>query len=164
MDFMTDALSNGRKFRALNIIDDFNREILAIEIDTSLPALRVVRTLEQVIRWRGKPTRIRVDNGPEFISSTLGSWCEEQGINLQFIQPGKPTQNAYIERFNGSFRKDILDAYLFENIQQVRMMAEEWMTDYNYDRPHDALKGRSPIDLAVGLWITRDELPTNPQQ
>lgn len=164
MDFMTDALSTGRKFRALNIIDDFNREILAIEIDTSLPALRVVRTLEQVIRWRGKPTRIRVDNGPEFISGTLGSWCEESGINLQFIQPGKPTQNAYIERFNGSFRKDILDAYLFENIQQVRMMAEEWMNDYNFERPHDALKGRSPIDLAVDLWITRNELPTNPRQ
>jgi putative transposase len=164
MDFMTDSLLNGRKFRTLNLIDDFNREILAVEIDTSLPALRVVRVLEQIISWRGKPKRIRVDNGPEFISTTLGLWCEEKGINLQFIQPGKPTQNAYIERFNGSFRKDILDAYLFENLQQVRMMAEEWMDDYNYHRPHDALSGRSPIDLAVDSWITRGELPTNPQQ
>lgn len=164
MDFMTDSLMNGRKFRTLNLIDDYNRESLALEVDTSLPALRVVRVLEQVIHWRGKPKRIRVDNGPEFISSTLSLWCEEKGINLQFIQPGKPTQNAYIERFNGSFRKDILDAYLFENLHQVRLMADEWMEDYNYHRPHDSLNGRSPMDLAVDSWITRSELPTNPQQ
>jgi putative transposase len=164
MDFMSDALQSGRKFRTLNLMDDFNREALAIEVDTSLPAERVIRVLEQVTDWRGKPESIRVDNGPEFISSALGLWCEEEGINLQFIQPGKPTQNAYIERFNGSFRKDVLDAYLFENIQQVRILAEEWMEDYNYHRPHDALKGRSPMDmLAVDLWKTRDEFPTNPQ-
>lgn len=142
MDFMTDSLLNGRKFRTLNLIDDFNREILAIEIDTSLPALRVVRVLEQTIKWRGKPKRIRVDNGPEFISTTLALWCEENRIILQYIQPGKPTQNAYIERFNGSFRKDILDAYLFENLHQVRMMAEDWMDDYNDHRPHDSLSRR----------------------
>ena len=164
MDFMSDSLVTGRKFRTLNIIDDFNREILAIEIDTSLPAARVVRALEQVIHWRGKPVRIRVDNGPEFISSLLGLWCEERGITLQFIQPGKPTQNAYIERLNGSFRRDVLNAYLFENLKQVRMLAEEWMNDYNHHRPHDALNGRSPVDLAVDSWITRNELPTNPQQ
>ena len=164
MDFMSDSLVTGRKFRTLNIIDDFNREILVIEIDTSLPAARVVRVLEQVIHWRGKPGRIRVDNGPEFISSLLGLWCEEKGITLQFIQPGKPTQNAYIERLNGSFRRDVLNAYLFEDLKQVRTMAEEWMNDYNYHRPHDALNGRSPVDLAVDSWTTRSELPTNPQQ
>ena len=164
MDFMTDTLLSGRKFRTLNLMDDYNREALAIEVDTSLPAERVIRVLEQVTEWRGNPKSIRVDNGPEFISSALGLWCEEKGISLQFIQPGKPTQNAYIERFNGSFRRDVLDAYLFEDIQQVRILAEEWMEDYNYHRPHDALDGRSPMDmLAVDLWKTRDEFPTKPQ-
>lgn len=159
MDFMTDSLLSGRKFRTLNLIDDYNREALAIEVDFSLPAERVVRVLEQVIEWRGKPGRIRVDNGPEFISIALGLWCEEKGITLQFIQPGKPTQNAYIERFNGSFRRAILDAYLFEDLDQIRTLVEEWMEDYNNNRPHDALNGRSPVDL----WKTLEEFPTNPQ-
>lgn len=164
MDFMSDALLSGRKFRVLNLLDDFNREALAIEIDTSMRAERVIRVLEQIVSWRGKPQRIRVDNGPEFVSSKLGLWCEEQKINLQFIQPGKPSQNAYIERFNGSFRRDVLDAYLFETLSQVRTLAEEWMTDYNHHRPHDALNGRSPVDmLAVDLWKTPEEFPTNPQ-
>lgn len=160
MDFMTDSLLSGRKFRTLNLMDDYNREALAIEVDTSLPAERVIRVLEQVTSWRDKPKRIRVDNGPEFISSALGFWCEEKGIALQFIQPGKPTQNAYIERFNGSFRRDVLDAYLFENISQIKALAEEWMEDYNNHRPHDALNGRSPVDL----WKTLQEFPTNPQK
>ena len=165
MDFMSDALRSGRKIRTFNLIDDFNREALAVEIDTSLPAERIIRVLNQVICWRGKPKRIRLDNGPEFISTKLALWCEENDIELRFIQPGKPTQNAYIERFNGSFRKDVLDAYLFENIHQMKSIAEEWMEDYNYDRPHDALGGRSPADMrAVDLWKTRNEFPTNPQR
>lgn len=165
MDFMSDALMSGRKFRTLNLMDDYNREALGIEVDTSLPAERVVRVLEQITDWRGLPKRIRVDNGPEFISSKLALWCEEKGITLQFIQPGKPTQNAYIERFNGSFRKHVLDAYLFENLDQVRALAEEWMDDYNLNRPHDALNGRSPFDLLpVDLWETPVEFPTNPQK
>lgn len=164
MDFMSDALVSGRKFRVLNLLDDFNREALAIEVDTSFRAERVIRVLEQIIQWRGKPQRIRVDNGPEFVSCKLGLWCEEHKINLQFIQPGKPSQNAYIERFNGSFRKHVLDAYLFETLTQVRILADEWMNDYNFDRPHDALQGRSPADmLAVDLLKTRNEFPTNPQ-
>lgn len=164
MDFMSDSLLSGRKFRVLNLLDDFNREALAIEVDTSFRAERVIRVLEQVTEWRGFPDRIRVDNGPEFISSKLGLWCEEKKINLQFIQPGKPSQNAYIERFNGSFRRDVLDAYLFETLSQVRILADEWMNDYNYERPHDALNGRSPVDmLAVDLWKTPKEFPTNPQ-
>ena len=164
MDFMSDALQSGRKFRTFNLIDDYNREALAIEVDFSLPAERIIRVLDQVTEWRGKPKNIRTYNGPEFISGALALWCEEKGITQQFIQPGKPTQNAYIERFNGSFRRDVLDGYLFENIQQVRMLAEEWMEDYNCHRPHDALNGRSPMDmLAVDLWKTRDEFPTNPQ-
>lgn len=164
MDFMSDALLSGRKFRVLNVVDDYNREALAIEIDTSLRSERVIRTLSQVIDWRGKPQRIRVDNGPEFVSGKLALWCEGQGIDLQFIQPGKPSQNAYVERFNGSFRRGILDAYLFESLHQVRLLTEEWMDDYNYDRPHESLKGRSPADmLAVDLWKTPAEFPTNPQ-
>lgn len=165
MDFMSDALLSGRKFRTLNLMDDYNREALGIEVDTSLPAERVVRVLEQITNWRGLPKRIRVDNGPEFISSKLALWCEEKNITLQFIQPGKPTQNAYIERFNGSFRTHVLDAYLFENLDQVRALAEEWMDDYNLYRPHDALNGRSPVDLLpVDLWKTPVEFPTNPQE
>lgn len=117
MDFMSDSLLSGRRFRVLNLLDDFNREALAIEADTSLRA--------EVIQWRGKPKRIRVDNGPEFISSKLCLWCEQNGIHLQFIQHGKPSQNAYIERFKGSFRRDVLDAYLFESLLQVRILAEE---------------------------------------
>lgn len=164
MDFMSDSLISGRKFRTLNLLDDFNREALAIEIDTSLPAERVVRVLEQTIQWRGKPSRIRVDNGPEFISAKLGHWCSIHDIELRFIQPGKPTQNAYIERFNGSFRRDVLDAYLFESINEVKTLAQEWQDDYNNDRPHDALGGCSPADmLVVDLWKTRKEFPTNPQ-
>lgn len=145
MDFMSDVLMNGKRFRTLNIIDDYNREALAIEVDTSLPAARVKRVLQEVISWRGKPAQIRTDNGPEFIAGELALWCEKENIHLQYIQPGKPTQNAFIERFNGSFRRDVLDAYLFESLTQVRILAEEWMKDYNYHRPHEALDNLSPI-------------------
>lgn len=164
MDFMSDSLLSGRKFRVLNLLDDFNREALVIEVDTSMRAERVIRILNQTISWRGAPKRIRVDNGPEFVSTALAFWAEERGIHLQYIQPGKPSQNAYVERFNGSFRRDVLDAYLFEALSQVRILADEWMKDYNYDRPHDALNGRSPADmLVVDLWKTRSEFPTNQQ-
>jgi len=126
MDFMCDSLVDGRRFRLLNVIDDYNRESLAIEIDTSLPALRVIRTLQRLIEMRTKPKMIRVDNGPEFISDKLQQWCNDQDIRLQFIQPGKPVQNAFIERNNGSLRKELLDAYLFYSLQEVREMAEQW--------------------------------------
>ena len=155
MNFMTDALVSGRKFRTLNILDDFNREVLSIEIDFSLPALRVIRVLNDLIAWRGTPQSIRVDNGPEFISQVLTMWCEDHQIKLQFIQPGNPTQNAYIERFNRSFRRGVLDAYLFETLEQVREVAEEWIIDYNTERPHDSLGNRSPLDL----WEPFGEVP-----
>lgn len=139
MDFMCDSLVDGRRFRLLNIIDDYNRESLYIEVDTSLPSLRVVRVLQRLLEDRGKPESIRVDNGPEFISDRLALWCEEQQIQLQFIQPGKPVQNAFIERNNGSLRKELLDAYLFYDLDEIRLMAEEWRQDYNCSRPHQSL-------------------------
>jgi putative transposase len=138
MDFLSDSLVDGRRFRVLNIIDDYNRESLWIEIDTSLPSRRLIRVLERLLEMRGKPLRIRVDNGPEFISDLLRLWREERGIELLFIQPGKPVQNAFIERNNGSLRRELLDAYLFFTLQEVRLMAEEWQQDYNSLRPHQA--------------------------
>lgn len=144
MDFMQDTLMNSRKFRTLNIIDDFNRKALAIEADFSFPAQGVIATLKRVIHEYGKPERIRVDNGPEFISTVFTTWCREQHIVVQHIQPGKPCQNGYIERFNRTYRQDILDACLFESIQQVRMITEDWINDYNNQRPHEALNGLTP--------------------
>lgn len=147
MDFMCDSLVDGRRFRLLNIIDEYNRESLAIEIDTSLPALRVIRTLEQLIERRTKPQTIRVDNGPEFISDRLQQWCDDKQIQLQFIQPGKPMQNGFVERNNGSLRKELLDAYLFYSLREVRQMAEEWQHDYNYERPHESLGNVPPVEF-----------------
>jgi putative transposase len=144
MDFMSDALTSGRKVRTLNVIDDFNREALAIEVDTSLPAERAVRVLENIIYWRGKPKTVRVDNGPEFISTTFRGFCGNNGIRIQYIQPGKPVQNAYIERFNRTFREDVLDAYLFKSIKELREISKNWMQDYNANHPHQSLGGKSP--------------------
>ena len=112
MDFMSDSLEVGRKFRTLNVIDDHNREVLAVEIDYSLPAARVIRVLEQIAEERGLPEEIRVDNGPEFISVTLECWAKSKQVKLEHIKPGKPAQNAYIERFNRTYREDILDIHL----------------------------------------------------
>lgn len=146
MDFMSDSLVDGRRFRLLNIIDDYNRESLWIEVDTSLPSLRVIRVLERLLEMRGKPQRIRVDNGPEFISDKLQLWCEDRHIQLLYIQPGKPVQNAFIERNNGSLRRELLDAYHFFTLQEVRLMAEEWQQDYNCSRPHQALGFVPPLE------------------
>lgn len=159
MDFMSDALTDGRKFRTFNLIDDFNREVLAVEADTSLPAKRVVRILERVIWERGKPESIRVDNGPEFISNTLETFCKQQAIELQFIKPGKPMQNGYVERFNRTYREDILDAYLFNNLKQVKQLSDDWVKDYNSFHPHQSLKGYSPIGYRHA--IESGKLPTH---
>ena len=146
IDFMSDSLWDGRKIRLLNVIDDFNREVLMIEADTSLPTLRVIRCLEEIAQQRGYPQMIRVDNGPEFISAKLDMWSKQRQIKLVFIQPGQPTQNAYIERLNGTFRRDILNAYVFKSIKEVKMISEEWIKDYNYNRPHRALKNKTPME------------------
>ena len=147
VDFMSDTLVDGRRFRLFNVMDDFNRESLAIEVDTSLPSLRVIRVLEKLIKQRGKPANIRCDNGPEFISHKLEEWCshEDRRITIQFIQPGKPTQNAYIERKNGSIRRELLNAYLFYSLADVRLLSEAWRVDYNTERPHKSLGYLSPV-------------------
>lgn len=147
VDFMQDSLMDGRKFRVLNVIDDFNREILSVETDTSLPALRVIRVLEQLKESRGLPKMIRVDNGPEFISARLDHWCKDNKVDLVFIQPGKPMQNGFVERFNGSMRKEIFNAYIFKTISEARQKIEEWTYDYNYERPHSSLNYNAPIEL-----------------
>jgi putative transposase len=146
MDFVSDSLVDGRRFRLLNIIDDYNRASLWIEIDTSLPSLRVIRVLERLVEMRGRPMKIRVDNGPEFISDKLQLWCQERNIQLQFIQPGKPVQNAFIERNNGSLRRELLDVYHFFTLNEVRSMAEEWQQDYNSSRPHQSLGFVPPLE------------------
>ena len=143
LDFMYDTLHYGRPFRTLNVIDESNREILAIEIDISLPAARVVRTLEQLEEIHGLPQAIRLDNGSELRSAIFMGWCESKGIELKFIQPGKPQQNAFIERFNKTYRHEVLNAYLFENLREVREITENWITIYNEERPHSSL-GRIP--------------------
>jgi putative transposase len=144
IDFMSDTLWDGRRYRLLNIVDDYNRELLHIEADLSLPTLRVIRVLEYLKEFKGLPQIIRVDNGPEFISHKLDQWCRQNKITLVFIQPGKPMQNAYVERCNGNIRKELLNAYVFTTLQEVREKAEEWMIDYNNERPHKSLGYRAP--------------------
>lgn len=151
LDFIHDSLIDGRSFRVLNIIDDFNRESVSVEVDTSLPALRVIRALERAIEVSGKPLVLRSDNGPEFISHRLGEWCERKGIEWRFIQPGEPTQNAFVERQNGSMRRELLDAYLFGSLNEARIICEEWRRDYNEERPHKALGYLSPVNYRR-LW------------
>lgn len=149
MDFMHDTLECGKSVRSLNIIDDFNREILNISIDTSLPSVRVISQLEQLVEWRGKPEKIWVDNGPEFIAEKLKNWCKKNEITLHFIQPGKPTQNSLVERFNRTFRTEFLDVYLFESVKQMRNHAEIWMWMYNNERPHSALQYLTPREFLL---------------
>ena len=146
MDFMSDSLASGRKFRTLNVIDDCSREALAIEVDTSLPAKRVIRTLDQVIDWRGKPQRIRVDNGTEYTSKDFEQWAKDHNIIIQYTQPGKPMQNGFIERFNGSYRKEILNAYLFFDLDEVKQLTSQWMDQYNNYRPHESLMNLTPVE------------------
>ena len=144
VDFMHDRLSDGRAFRLFNVLDDFNREGLCIEVDFSLPAQRVVRALEQIIEWRGKPGALRCDNGPELVSQELRDWARQNGIQLQFIQPGKPQQNAYVERYNRTVRYSWLSQYLFDTIAEVQEYATRWLWFYNHERPNKANGGLPP--------------------
>lgn len=149
LDFMSDSLESGRAFRTLNIIDDFNREGLWIEADTSLPAERVIRVLEMLALWRGYPQQLRLDNGPELISRKLAAWAEQHNVELAFIEPGKPAQNAYIERFNRTYREAILDAYLFTTLQEVQAISQDWLEEYNAIRPHETLGNLPPYQYAA---------------
>lgn len=144
MDFMADQLSSGRSFRTFNVLDDFNREGLGIEVDLSLPAARVVRSLEQIIEWRGKPDMLRCDNGPEYISGVVQNWAKARGIALQFIQPGKPQQNAYVERYNRTVRHEWLEMNEFNTIEEAQNTATRWLWTYNNERPNMAIGGITP--------------------
>jgi len=156
MDFMSDALSTGRKLRVLNIMDDCTRESLAAYADFSIPAEKVVTVLQDVIAERGvTPDQIRVDNGPEFLSKVFTGWCNKKGIEIKFIQPGRPMQNGYIERLNRTFREDILDAYQFETLEQVRILSDEWQHTYNHLHPHKSLKRKTPDAFRRNLIINQ---------
>ena len=143
LDFMRDTLYDGRPFRTLNVIDEGNREALRIEIGTSITAARVVRIMNELIECYGKPKAIRLDNGAELTAQVFVDWAEENEIQLRFIQPGKPNQNAFIERFNKSYREEVLDANLFNTLTEVQAATDEWVMDYNEFRPHESL-GRVP--------------------
>ncbi len=144
MDFMQDQLADGRKFRRLNVLDDFNREGLGIEVDFSLLAVRVVRSLNQIIEWRGAPQIIRVDNGPEYVGGLLKVWDETRGMHIEYIQPGKPQQNAYIELYNRTVRHEWLDQNILKTIQEAQDQATKWLWTYNNDRPNMAISGITP--------------------
>jgi len=148
LDFVSDQLANGRRFRLLTVVDDFTRECLAIEVDTSLSGQRVARVLDQISRGRGLPERVVTDNGPEFTSWALDRWAYERGVKQQFIEPGKPVQNAYVESFNGKVRDECLNEHWFAMLDEARVLIERWRVDYNEQRPHSALDNRTPLEFA----------------
>ena len=148
MDFVTDSIVTGRRFRSLTIVDDFSRECPAIEVDTSLGGRRVVAVLERLAETRGLPEVITIDNGPEFAGRVLDEWAYRKGVKLNFIRPGKPIENAYAESFNGRFRDECLNTNWFISLNHARSVIEEWRRDYNEVRPHSSLKGATPKEYA----------------
>ena len=156
LDVMHDALYGGRRFRTLNVLDDGNREGLAIEVGTSIPAPRVVRVLDQLVALYGRPQALRLDNGPELTAQVFVDWCDRHGIARYDIQPGKPVQNAFIERFNRTYREEVLDAFLWVSTQDVQQLSDAWLVTYNEHRPHDAL-GRVPPLTYMARVIPRSE-------
>ena len=147
-DFMSDALLFGSRFRTFNVIDDFNRESVVIEIDTSITAKRLIRIFEILRVTRGLPDVLRLDNGPEGTSAEFSAWAEEHGMLIQYIQPGEPNQNAYIERFNRTYREEVLSLYLFDSLDEVREVTYGWRISYNEERPHDSLGSLTPAEYA----------------
>ena len=160
-DCMSDALYCGLRFRTFNVIDDFNREALTIEIDTSLRAGRLIRVFERLRDTRGLPDMLRVDNGPELLGQVFIDWMREHGVLLQYIQPGKPNQNAYIERFNRTYREEVLNMYLFGELDEVREVTDRWLQAYNEVRPHHSLGGVAPADYKpISAGTSTSELST----
>lgn len=159
-DFMHDALYRGPRFRTFNVLDDFNRESLAIEIDTSLTGPRLIRVMEQLKAERGLPDWLRVDNGPEFMGQEFMQWCEDHCIRIDYIEPGKPNQNAFIERFNRSYRTEVLDVYLFSTLDEVREITWQWRQEYNQERGHDSLNGLTPVERYQLTRVSTFELST----
>jgi putative transposase len=161
MDFMGDTLYSARRYRIFNVIDEGNREALAIEVDVSLPSERVVAVLDQLVEIHGAPRRIRCDNGPEFVAEAVQAWCARHGITLVFIQPGKPNQNAYFERFSRTYRTEILNTWVFTTLDEVRELTEAWRQPYNTEQTHDSLGAVPPLtflpratspDLSYNAW------------
>jgi putative transposase len=151
IDFMSDQLADGRKLRTFNVVDDYSRQCLAIEVDTSLGGARVTRVLDQLVAQRGRPTRIVLDNGPEFTSRAMDRWAYEHQVELAFIEPGKPVQNAFVESFNGTLRNECLNEHWFLSVADAREIIENWRIDYNLNRPHSSLGGITPDEFAASL-------------
>jgi putative transposase len=164
MDFTLDTLADGRAFRTLNIVDDFTRECVAIEVDRSLPGLRVARVLDRLHAAIGLPQTIVLDNGPEFAGRTLDAWAYRHGVTLRFIRPGKPIENAYVESFNGKFRDECLNEHWFVNLADAKTAIEAWRVDYNTVRPHSSLDGATPDHFAKTTEGARRLLPARLQE
>lgn len=158
MDFMSDALISGKHFRTVNIIDDFNREVLGVKASISLPAIRVTEYLDKICCRRGYPLQLRLDNGPENISKAMISWANKNNVHIHYIQPGKPAQNAYIERFNRTYREEVLDMYLFRGIAEVQVITDKWVQEYNNERPHAALGNLTPKAFSMRQIISNNVL------
>ena len=165
MDFVSDQLSNGRRFRTFNLVDDFTRECLGIRVERSIPGWMVARVLSEVVAERGSPNAIVCDNGPEFISRALEIWAEEERVKLEFIQPGKPVQNCYIESFNGRFRDECLNEHWFTSMNDARTIIAAWREDYNEVREHGSLGGLTPVEFrrAVESPENAPRFPSFPQ-
>jgi putative transposase len=164
MDFTVDTLADGRGFRTLNIVDDFTRECVAIEVDRSLPGLRVTRVLDRLHAEIGLPQAIVVDNGPEFAGRTLDAWAYTHGVTLRFIRPGKPIENAYVESFNGKFRDECLNEHWFISLADAKAVIEAWRVDYNGVRPHSSLNGATPDQVARITEGARRLMPARPDR
>lgn len=158
MDFMSDALMAGKRFRTVNVLDDCNREALGIKASTSLPSKRVTEFLDFIAFARGYPLQLRVDNGPENISKEMQAWAKKHGVHIHYIQPGKPAQNAYIERFNRTYREEVLDMYLFKNIADVQAITDKWIIEYNNERPHESLGNLPPRKYIEDKLISTNRL------
>ena len=155
LDFLSDAFTDGRRFRVLAVVDDYSRECLALVADTSLSGLRLTRELDLIMTQRGKPRTIVSDNGTEMTSTAVLKWCQETGIEWHYIAPGKPQQNGFIESFNGSFRDECLNETLFSSLSQARQQIAEWKEDYNSQRPHSSLGNITPNEFVMKMGLQK---------